>query len=51
MGYGGPYAECDPESENPCCSPFGYCGDTDEHCKCNACIDYRSPNSSQFLGK
>ena len=42
---GGPVAECDPQSGDPCCSPFGFCGISDEHCKCERCIDFRSPNS------
>ena len=42
---GGPVAECDPKSGDPCCSPKGYCGATDAHCKCERCVDFRSPNS------
>ena len=26
---------------NPCCSGGGWCGNTDDHCKCPTCIDYR----------
>ena len=38
---GNAIGECDPESDLYCCSPFGYCGRTEEHCKCADCIDYR----------
>ena len=27
--------------EFPCCSPNGYCGNTNHHCRCQHCIDYR----------
>ncbi|CAL4125290.1 unnamed protein product [Meganyctiphanes norvegica] len=42
----GEVAECDPLSEKPCCSSWGYCGGgIDEngfdHCKCDVCTDYR----------
>lgn len=33
------YAGCNPE-RNYCCSPFGWCGDTDNHC--NGGTDYRN---------
>ena len=42
---GGPVAECDSKSGDPCCSPVGFCGILDGHCKCERCIDFRSPNS------
>ena len=33
---------CDPESDYPCCSPQGWCGDSLAHCECeNGCVDYR----------
>lgn len=35
----GEVVECDPKSD-PCCSNLGWCGKTDEHCKCDTCIDY-----------
>lgn len=35
-------AECDPRSERPCCSDFGYCGISRSHCACKGCVDYRS---------
>ena len=25
----------------PCCSRFGYCGDTPAHCRCAGCTDFR----------
>ncbi|XP_070545391.1 uncharacterized protein [Ptychodera flava] len=34
-------AECDPNGEFPCCSPFGWCGNTPDHCDCDDCSDYR----------
>ena len=33
-------AECDPDGENPCCSRYGKCGNTTEHCSCSDCVDY-----------
>ena len=42
---GGPVAECDSKSGDPCCSPVGFCGISDGHCKCERCIDFRTPNS------
>ena len=33
-------AECDPDGENPCCSSYGRCGNTDNHCSCSDCVDY-----------
>lgn len=38
----GAIAGCDPDSEWPCCSQWGSCGGTDEHCKCSECVDYRN---------
>ena len=34
-------AQCDPQGGLPCCSKFGYCGNTLEHCNCPECLDYR----------
>ena len=34
-------AQCDPQGGLPCCSKFGYCGNTLEHCNCPECFDYR----------
>ena len=36
-------AQCDPTGEYFCCSKYGHCGNTDEHCNCSDCIDYRNP--------
>lgn len=30
-------AECNPYSEYPCCSEFGWCGNTPQHCSCEKC--------------
>jgi len=32
--------ECNPESENFCCSKWGYCGGDEEHCDCEECVSY-----------
>ena len=39
----GTAAQCDPDGENPCCSKgwYGRCGNTEEHCSCDHCTDYR----------
>ncbi|CAH1256761.1 CHIA, partial [Branchiostoma lanceolatum] len=34
--------ECDPNSNYPCCSEYGYCGASGDHCACANCVDYRS---------
>jgi len=34
-------SECDPVSENPCCSNWGFCGPGADHCSCPKCRDYR----------
>ncbi|KAJ8049842.1 Lectin-B [Holothuria leucospilota] len=34
-------AECKPESTNFCCSASGWCGNTNSHCQCDDCVDYR----------
>ena len=43
MFNGKPY-QCNPElsgpKKGPCCSPAGYCGDTEAHCACATCVDY-----------
>ncbi|XP_035660233.1 uncharacterized protein LOC118404941 [Branchiostoma floridae] len=33
--------QCNPSGTYPCCSPVGWCGNTDDHCKCSGCVDYR----------
>jgi hypothetical protein len=30
-------AECNPYSDMPCCSEFGWCGNTPGHCQCDKC--------------
>lgn len=30
-------AECNPYSDMPCCSEYGWCGNSDGHCKCEKC--------------
>jgi hypothetical protein len=33
---------CDPgDASGPCCSVFGVCGNSAEHCLCNGCLDSR----------
>lgn len=32
--------ECNPNSENFCCSKWGYCGGDSEHCGCPECVNY-----------
>ena len=37
-------ADCDPSSDIPCCSgsvSAGWCGNSDNHCKCKNCLDFR----------
>merc|ERR1712117_625937 len=31
--------QCDPNGKWPCCSPAGWCGDSDDHCKCEGCTN------------
>ena len=33
----GTKAECNPYSDSPCCSEFGWCGNTANHCNCQKC--------------
>jgi mannosyl-oligosaccharide glucosidase len=33
----GQASECNPYSDAPCCSEFGWCGNTQNHCKCPKC--------------
>ena len=43
----GKVPQCDPyDSEYHCCSKWGHCGSSDDHCKCDGCIDYRSNGKS-----
>lgn len=32
--------ECDPDSERFCCSKWGFCGGSEEHCLCEECVNY-----------
>jgi len=41
----GEVAECNPVGEYFCCSKWGFCGMTEEHCNCPECIDYRKPDA------
>ena len=38
-------SQCDPNAnadrKGPCCSSVGWCGNSDSHCKCSGCKDYR----------
>merc|ERR1711962_736958 len=35
----GSSSQCNPESDFPCCSEYGYCGAESGHCQCEKCID------------
>ena len=43
MMNGKPY-QCNPAvtgpRKGPCCSGAGYCGDTEDHCGCDTCVEY-----------
>ena len=47
----GRHGQCDPEAWSdllgPCCSADGWCGQSDDHCLCNECVDYRGNYSDQ----
>jgi len=34
-------AQCNPDSQRPCCSKWGWCGNTTSHCNCDGCTTYR----------
>ena len=34
-------SRCDPDSADFCCSAYGYCGGTEEHCNCDTCVNYK----------
>ena len=40
--HGSVMSECDPTSDKPCCSDYGYCGNSPSHCTCSSCVDYRN---------
>jgi len=33
-------AGCNPDSKYPCCSPQGWCGNTEDHCHCSGCKNW-----------
>ena len=48
----GNISECDPYNDMYyCCSKWGYCGDTSEHCDCSDCVDYRKHYSLNITSK
>lgn len=44
--------QCDASSAKPCCSRYGWCGGTAEHCFCStgSCVDYRSVAAGTAAG-
>ena len=46
-GKDGNPALCDPKSDRPCCSEYHYCGNTDAHCTCEKCLDFRTPECDE----
>ena len=49
LQFGGAICSVD-TSYGPCCSPLGYCGSTDYHCKCKDCKDF-GINEDNVSGK
>lgn len=48
----GDYAICNPDDpKSHCCSSAGYCGNTDQHCKCDGCIDFSKNRNLKFVAK
>ena len=43
--------QCNPDGDKPCCSRYGECGNTDYHCLCADCINYRVVREIQSSGK
>jgi len=50
-------SQCDPQGnapkKGPCCSQFGFCGNTEKHCGCQQCVNYGQNNGllpEKFLG-
>ena len=38
---------CNPDDAGMhCCSPAGYCGNTDEFCECDGCVDFKKMSDS-----
>ena len=44
-------AQCNPSGKDFCCSKYGFCGGTDEHCQCDECIDYKNPQAKGIYFK
>ena len=42
-------AWCNPNGEAYCCSEWGYCGNSEGHCNCEKCVDYRNKTASTGL--
>lgn len=38
-------------NNGPCCSPNGYCGITNDHCKCADCVDFRKVENDLRIKK
>lgn len=48
----GSKAECNPYSDSMCCSEFGWCGNSQGHCKCEKCTFYdKLENRREFVEK
>ena len=42
-------SQCNPNADNSCCSPSGWCGSSSAHCECAGCRDYsQCPNGYSF---
>ncbi|KAL5255615.1 hypothetical protein ACHWQZ_G010999 [Mnemiopsis leidyi] len=42
-------AECDPDSIHPCCSLYGWCGNSQQFCTCSRCTDFRIVKSRREI--
>ena len=40
-------AICDPDSPDFCCSEYGYCGGTGDHCNCDTCVNYKEEEEEE----
>ena len=48
----GTRAECNPYGDSPCCSEFGWCGNTKNHCECPKCIkSYKLEERKEYKKK
>ena len=48
----GTRAECNPYSDSPCCSEFGWCGNTPNHCNCKKCLkSYKLEERKEYKKK